>query len=96
MMDELDAQLIEQLKEGLAAQGLPTAFGDESVEAEVPEVPEAPETAPQEDDLEGVLESDFFRAMNAFRAARASGDPERIAASEEAWRQVVRGELAGE
>ena len=90
-MDELDAQLIEQLKEGLAAQGLPTAFGNEGAEA-----PEAPETAPQEDDLEGVLESDFFRAMNAFRAARASGDPERIAASEEAWRQVVRGELAGE
>ncbi len=90
-MDELDAQLIEQLKEGLAAQGLPTAFGNEGAEA-----PEASIAAPEEDDLEGVLESDFFRAMNAFRAARASGDPERIAASEEAWRQVVRGELTGE
>jgi hypothetical protein len=41
------------------------------------------------------LESDFFKAINAFRAARSGGDPQAIAAAEDALREVVRGELAG-
>jgi len=42
------------------------------------------------------LETDFFKAVNAFRAARASGSDEDVAAAEEHLRQVVRSELTGE
>ena len=40
-------------------------------------------------------ELDFLAAMQAYRRAKESGDPEAIAAAEEAWRQQVRGEFAG-
>lgn len=42
------------------------------------------------------LETDFFRAINAFRAARTAGNPEEIAAAERHLQDVVRGELTGE
>ena len=45
---------------------------------------------------ENPLETDFFKAVNAFRAARASGSDEDVAAAEEHLRQVVRSELTGE
>ncbi len=35
----------------------------------------------------------FMEAMRAYRAARDSGDAEATAAAEEAWREMVRGEL---
>ncbi len=45
---------------------------------------------------ENPLETDFFKAINAFRAARNGGDAQAVAAAEEHLRAVVRGELAGE
>lgn len=47
----------------------------------------------QDDTFENPLESDFFVAMNAYRAAKASGDPEAIARAEDAWREQVRSEI---
>ena len=47
----------------------------------------------QDDAFENPLESDFFVAMNAYRAAKASGDPEAIARAEDAWREQVRAEI---
>lgn len=49
--------------------------------------------ASQNDAFENPLESDFFVAMNAYRAAKASGDPEAIARAEDAWREQVRAEI---
>jgi hypothetical protein len=79
-MDQTDEQLIEQLKSGLAAQGAATAFEDDT-----------PSEAPAPSD--NPLDTDFFRAMNAYRAARHGGDPAAIAAAEDALREVVRGEI---
>lgn len=45
---------------------------------------------------ENPLETDFFKALNAFRAARAGGDAAAMAAAEERLREVVRDELTGE
>ncbi len=39
---------------------------------------------------------DFFSALNAFRAARASGDARAEAEAEDHLREVVRAELTGE
>ena len=39
---------------------------------------------------------DFFTALNAFRAARASGDARAEAEAEDRLREVVRAELTGE
>ena len=50
--------------------------------------------ATQDDD--DPLESDFFKAINAFRAARASGSEADVVAAEEELRRVVRDELTGE
>jgi len=47
-------------------------------------------------DVDNPLETDFFKAMNAFRAARTSGDRDAMAAAERHLQQVVRGELTGE
>ena len=47
----------------------------------------------QDDTNENPLESGFFVAMNAYRAAKASGDPEAIARAEDAWREQVRAEI---
>lgn len=46
-----------------------------------------------EEPQENPLETDFFKAVNAFRAARNGGDAAEIAQAEENLRQVVRGEL---
>lgn len=53
----------------------------------------AGDTASAEDNP---LETDFFRAMNAYRAARSSGDREAMEQAERHLQDVVRGELAGE
>lgn len=45
---------------------------------------------------ENPLETDFFKAINAFRAARNAGDEQSVAEAEERLRQVVRSELTGE
>jgi len=50
----------------------------------------------QDEDVDNPLETDFFKAMNAFRAARTSGDRDAMAAAERHLQQVVRGELTGE
>ena len=42
------------------------------------------------------LQSDFFKAINAFRAARASGSETDVVAAEEELRKDVRDELTGE
>lgn len=42
------------------------------------------------------METDFFRAMNAYRAARSSGDREAMEQAERHLQEVVRGELTGE
>jgi len=39
-------------------------------------------------------ELDFLAAMQAYKRAKETGDPEAIAAAEEAWRQQVRGEFS--
>ncbi len=80
-MDSSDEELARQLRDALMGGPRRTSFGDEADEPPVEDNP---------------LETDFFRAMNAFRAARSSGDPEAMARAEEHLRQVVRSELTGE
>ena len=82
MTDQLtNDELGRQLAEQLMGGDLPVAMNEQQAEA--------PEDA-------NPLESDFFRAINAFRAARNDGDPDKIAAAERHLQDVVRGELTGE
>lgn len=78
-MTTSNEELADQLKEQLMGSGRKVALGDEP--------------AARED--ENPLESDFFRAINAFRAARNGGDAEEIAAAEARLQAVVRSELTG-
>ena len=48
------------------------------------------------EEIASEMESDFFRAMNAYRAARSTGDAEAAEQAERHLRDVVRSELAGE
>ena len=79
-MSQTNEELAEQLKGMLGQTGMRVAMDSDS--------------EPHED--ENPLETDFFRAVNAFRAARSAGSAEEIAAAEERLRQVVRSELTGE
>lgn len=81
-MDEQNEMLAQQLKESLEQGGYRTAFGNDT-----------PQEAPADDNP---LESDFFKAINAFRAARSTDDKDAIAQAEERLRAVVRGELTGD
>lgn len=81
--DELGRQLAEQLM----GSDMPVALDGGS------QTDSANTTI--EDD-QNPLETDFFRAINAFRAARSSGDATEIAAAERRLQDVVRGELTGE
>ena len=47
----------------------------------------------QPDEMGNPLEEPFFKAMNAYRAAKSSNDPKAIAEAEDAWREQVRAEL---
>lgn len=80
-MNQSNEELAFQLRDTLMGGPRRTAFGDEVA---------------QPADGENPLETDFFRAMNAFRAARSSGDREAMERAEEHLRQVVRAELTGE
>ncbi len=90
-MDRSDEMLVAQLKESLAAGTRKTAFAEDAAKETQDDAPHA-NLEPDENPLE----TDFFKAMNAFRAARTSGDPEAMARAEEHLRNVVRGELTGE
>lgn len=81
-MSQSNEELAEELKDLLIGQsGLTTAFaGDE----------------PADEPMENPLETDFFKAVNAFRAARSAGTADELAAAEERLRAVVRAELTGE
>lgn len=80
-MSQSNEELAAELKDLLIGQsGLTTAFDDGATQ----DVPE-----------ENPLETDFFKAVNAFRAARSGGDPQAVAAAEERLRSVVRSELTG-
>ena len=79
-MSQTNEELAEQLKGMLGQTGMRVAIDSDST--------------PSED--ENPLDTDFFRAVNAFRAARSGGSAEEIAAAEERLRQVVRSELTGE
>ena len=79
-MAQSNEELAEQFKEMLLGSRRKTALDGDA-------------DAKQDDNP---LETDFFKAMNAFRAARNSGDPDAMARAEEELRAVVRGELTGE
>ena len=79
-MSQTNEELAEQLKGMLGQTGMRVAIDSDSTS----------------DADANPLETDFFRAVNAFRAARSSGSGEEIAAAEERLRQVVRSELTGE
>lgn len=83
-MDRSDEQLVSQLKESLAGGMYQTAFAED----------EAGDVAEVEDD--NPLGTDFFKAINAYRAARTSGDADAVAKAERHLQDVVRGELLGE
>lgn len=86
-MSQSNDELAAQLKGLLGQTGLNTAFvGEEDQDSE----------KSQTDEEENPLETDFFKALNAFRAARTQGDPQKMADAEEYLRQVVRGELTKE
>ena len=80
-MSQSNEELAEQLKQQLMGSGMNVALDQADTQAGEEDNP---------------LETDFFRAINAFRAARSGGDAQEIAAAEEQLRQVVRGELTGE
>lgn len=48
---------------------------------------------PAED--ENPLETDFFKAINAYRAAKAKGDAQAVAEAEAHLQSTVRSELSG-
>lgn len=79
-MDEQDEALAQQLEEQIEQGGRACAFGDEA----------APEGQGEADDSQ---ELDFMQAMNAYRAAKASGDRARTEEAERALQDLVRGEL---
>lgn len=81
-MSKSNEELANELKGLLGQTGLNTAFESED-DAE-------------QGTVDNPLETDFFKAINAFRAARSQGSKEEIAAAEERLRQVVRSELVGE
>lgn len=81
-MCKSNEELADELKGLLGQTGLNTAFSHED--------------EPKAIEEQNPLETDFFRAINAFRAARTQGDPAKIAAAEEQLRSVVRSELTGE
>lgn len=81
-MSKSNEELAEELKGLLGQTGLDTAFEAKKDPAEVQD--------------QNPLETDFFKAINAFRAARTGGDAQQIAEAEERLRQVVRSELTGE
>lgn len=81
--DELGRQLAEQLMGG----DMPVALDGDS---------RADSGNAEAADEQNPLETNFFRAINAFRAARSSGDAAEIAAAERRLQDVVRGELTGE
>ncbi len=78
-MDASDEQLVKELKGLLGQTGYRSALDDEPQDEK-----------PSEEEGFG----DFFAAMSAFRAARASGDKAAEAEAEERLREVVRGELS--
>lgn len=78
-MDEQDEELAQRLRAQIEAGGRATAFGDEGTPAD------------GDDDAQ---ELDFMRVMNAYRAAKASGDRDRTAQAEQALQAFVRGELS--
>ena len=80
-MSQSNEELAEQLKGLLGQTGLGVALDGGQTEEPANENP---------------LETDFFKAINAFRAARNSGDAEKIAEAERNLQGVVRSELTGE
>ncbi|GEM_PF-943777 len=81
------------------ADELKVALGgaEEAVEAEASvhafgSISEEPDEAAEEEDP---TQTEFFRAMNAFRAAKHSGDKAQMDAAEAHLREVVRAELTG-
>ncbi|MBQ9006397.1 MAG: hypothetical protein IJ092_08495 [Atopobiaceae bacterium] len=82
-MDMDDEELARELGGLLLGSGYKTAFGDES---------ESADSSTSEEEAQ----DDFFTALSAFRAARASGDKQAEAAAEDHLREVVRAELTGE
>ena len=81
-MDMDDEELARELGGLLSSSGYKVAFGNEQDEKD----PDAAEGEPYDD---------FFTALNAFRAARASGDKQAEAEAEDHLREVVRAELTG-
>lgn len=105
-MDESDEELAERLRRDLEASGRRTAFPDgpdeRSAEGDARVSPQtfghiagqgsgAQGDVPDAEDLQGP----FFQAMNAYRAARNSGDREAMAEAERILHDVVRDELRG-
>ena len=84
-LDESDEQLAHELMGMLSQTGYKVALGNQ----------EANEGEGTSGSSEPEAFDDFFSALNAFRAARASGDKEAEAAAENHLRDVVRGELTG-
>ncbi|MDI9590612.1 MAG: hypothetical protein QM302_06225 [Acidobacteriota bacterium] len=84
-MSQSNEELANELRDLLGQTGMDV----------VPDVGAGAHHADAQQD-ENPLETDFFKALNAFRAARARGDVAAMAAAEERLREVVRDELTGE
>lgn len=83
-LDESDAALAERLK-GAIAQGRYEVGATEE---------DAARAQASDDEAGGSGGSGFFEAMNAYRAARATGDAEVIARAERRLQEVTRADLA--
>lgn len=105
-MDESDEELAERLRRDLEGSGRRTAFQDSPDDGSAKgDVRVSPQTfghiagqgsgaqgdVPDAEDLQSL----FFQAMNAYRAARNSGDREAMAEAERILHDVVRDELRG-
>ena len=83
-MSQSDEQLAQELTSQLGQTGLKVAAtldGEPEVDPSVGMPAENP------------LETDFFKAINAYRAAKHGGDADKIAQAEAALREVVRDEM---
>lgn len=95
MSKELKESLWEQDVEEVQGTAQPAARGA-AFSSSTQEVRETVTTDTQDTDPGDPTGTAFFKAMNAYRAARKEGDKDRLAEAQKHLQDVVRSELSGD